>query len=174
MFPSNNLLALVRAYDLFTPDVKSEEEFRMQSVLFLTDLEPYIKPVRCLFEGYDRKCKHLQNRFDALLSVAFDVGLDVLQSTSLPDLVMRDAPKQQVITAINSIPTFSGTMRQDIVLQMQRYGYPSLSRRQAEAELYCGRIYFSIGRSPDPVTGDIAYRPHVLHPFLRFLYCAPT
>lgn len=169
MKPSNNLLALVSAYDPLTPLVASKEEFKERSLLFLARVEPCLKPVGALFEDSLRHRRFQQHQFDALLSIALDAGLDLLFSTPLPELVRNDSRKSLITDAIGNIPTFDGTVHDGLVEQLKYYRMDNIQRRTAEAELYFGCPCFVICRFRNPATGDTHYKTTVMHPFLRFL-----
>ena len=168
MSPSQNAMALIRAFDLNMPPAKDKESFRLQSQLFLDAVAPYTAAVASLLAGSDPRSLTTQNRFDALLSVAYDVGIEVLVDSALPGLLGRCVPKSAVSAAFLSIPAFEDTLRDELQEQMQCYRLPLLPRRHFELELFNGNVYFTIGRTRER-DGSIVYAPSVLHPMYRFL-----
>ena len=167
MKPSNNLFALVRAYDTVTPPAHDKDEMILQSQSFLMMMEPYAKAITPLFENYTKKSPAVQNRFDAVMSIASDIGLDFLFATDLPDAVRRQAGKSDIRAAIHSIPEFCGMMRPELQEQMKLYGIRQSTRRSVEFDLFYGLTLFTFGRTK--IEGEIVYAPYVLHPFFRFM-----
>ena len=170
MKPSNNLLAIVRAYDLMTPPAKTNEEFRLQSQLFLNDIMPYIKAINPLFQNGKRNPQQEQCQFDALLSVAFDIGLDLFFDSPLAAITPTTASKKKLREAFLSTPAFDDRLRPELMCQMKLYKMPPLSRRGIEFRLFIGAPTFTICRRLDPSGSKaIVYAPSVMHPLLQFL-----
>ena len=169
LFPSQTVLALVRAFDLVTPPAATKEEFRCQSQLFIDSVIPYVDTVASLLEGCDMHRQSTQNRFDALLSVAYDVGIDVLMESALPELLSRRPSKSAVTAAFMSLPAYEEVLRDELVGQLALYKLPLLPRRRFEVELFYGNIYFAIGPTLD-TAGNRVYAASVLHPLYRFFY----
>lgn len=178
-FPTKYFQALVMAYDPFTPLAESAEELEWQSMLLAQESEPLLEVVRPAFAS-TRPDAASQCRFDALMSVAMDVGVEMLQSFPLLDLVAQGAPKSQVQRALMAMPECFGTLRPFLADELRSYGLPQHSRRYYEAQLYAGHVTFVVGRRlpPGEPTGtrvvterrDSYFRfgPSVLHPFLQF------
>ncbi len=166
---SQNLFALIRAYDLDTPDVVSRDDFRVQSQHFINLAAPYEGAIGALV-AHSALCNTplAQFCFNALMSIAIDVGLDFLYLTSLPDLVTAGAGKKAISDAIRAIPAFSDRLRPTIADELKLYCQPCQPRRLVEADLFFGNVAYAIGRHKN-AAGQILYGPYALHPFFRFL-----
>ena len=167
MTPSNNLYALVRAYDLATPYASDRQHLRMQAQEFLEELSPLIPEVNDIVSCYDVEKHMMQNSFDALLSVAYDAGIDALYLYGLADVVHRRVGIRAFVEVFSAVPTFHSQLRPELRHKFSEYHIDEPSRRQAEAELFFGRPYFSIGPTLDD-NGVKVFGPTVLHPFYRF------
>ena len=172
MQPSNNLFALVRAYDHITQPAKTIEEFRTQSQCFLDEITHYANSIAPLFANNDKKA-NVQSRYDATLSIVFDIGLDLFFDSGLPECIRNKTSKSTIRAAIESIPSPSCSLRPELEEQLTAYHIPLMSRRAIEVELFFGIPLFTIGRclsNADGKRGEIVYGVSVLHPFLRFLF----
>lgn len=169
MSPTLNFLALVRAFDLQTPPAESKEEMRLQSQAVLDDAAPLIKAVSSLFPKNTKNSVVQQSRFDALLSVAFDVGLDAFFCSPLPDTVRLRLSRNAVREAFLSLPEFDGTLRSELRDQLELYRMPLLSRRAYESELFLSRPCFTFGRTRFKGSDEIVYASSVIHPIVRFM-----
>lgn len=179
LFLSKYFQALVMAYDPFAPLAESLEELQNQSLLLAMDAEPLLAPLRAALAQTQPE-NAAQCRFDALMSVAMDVGAEMLQSYPLLELVAQGAPKGTVQRALMEIPECFGTLRPFLADELRAYGLPQHSRRYYEAQLYGGHVTFVVGRRLPPgeamgtrvVTerGDSFFRfgPSVMHPFLQY------
>lgn len=167
-----NLMALARAYDLATPPANDRAELRQQSRLFLIQTEPLIPIVEAFIPNKMKKQPKAQFVFDALMSVALDIGADSFLSSPLPVLLCDDAPKREVLSALESLPVHHGTLRPELAEQLYRYnlvkkGAPIPSRRHYEARLYSGISHFAVGPVLTP-EGKKAFGTSVIHPFFLF------
>ena len=186
MFPSNNLFALVRAYDLVTVPVREKEAFVGQGREFLCDIKPYADAITPLFARTNGKTKTrerkslIQYRFDAMLSVAYDVGLEIFFDSALPSILQGRHSKRAIRDAFHSVPVCYGVMRPELEEQMRAYRMKVMQRREVEMFLFLGQPIFTIGRCregggkrPDGGKGGargIIYSVSVLHPLFQFLY----
>ena len=169
MKASQNLFALFLAYDLLTPDVDTNDDFRDLSQLFIDKAAPYERSLSRVFDTPAMRGNPMgQFHFDVLLSIAMDVGIDFLYLTKLPDLVTQNAGKTAIHNAIRSIPSFTDILRPDLVDELSYYHLPIKPRRLFEAELYSGKLYFAVGRHKN-LDGTIHFGPYVLNPFYHFL-----
>ncbi len=168
MRPSNYLYALVRAYDNNTQPVGTIEEFRQQSRDFAEQIMPYAQAVGDDLFGHESRgdCT-LQCRYDALVSIAYDMGLDLFYATKLPEMVRQHACNKHIKQAILATPSFNDTLRDDLLQQLSLYRLEALPRRMVEYKLYCGEPLFTIGRTKQ--NGQIVFAPSVLHPVYTFL-----
>ncbi len=167
MKPSLNAMALVRAFDLITPSAEDKDAFRIQSQLFLDMAEYCVDAVASLVSQNDSHPQTVQDRFDALLSLACDVGIETLLESPIPPLLGKEVPKSLVCQAFLAIPAFEDTLRDELKEQLQQYRLPLMPRRRYELELFYGNVFFRIGRTVD-CKGAIVYAPSVLHPMYRF------
>ena len=174
MFPSNNLFALIRAFDITTPPAKSKEEFRTQGEQFLDAVKPYAEALSPYFRDKKIKATILQFQFDALLSVAYDIGTELFFDNRLHEIIGKKYSKNTLFNIFTAIPVFEGTLRHELAEQMHLYKMSPLTRREIEYRLFIGAPVFEIGRCKDPSgSGEIIYAPNVLHPFFQFLYRIP-
>ena len=158
------------AYALTTPPAKSKEEFRAQGQLFLEQTRPFAAAIEPLFRKNDKKSDIVQQRFDALLSVAYDIGLDSFFDSSLPKIATSRHSKHTVREAFAEVPAVDDVIRTDLAEQMRQYKMPSLTRREIEHQLFLGNPVLTIGRCKDPSgSGAIVYAPTVMHPIMQFL-----
>lgn len=170
MSPSNNLFALVSAYDLTRPPAVSKEDLREQGQLFLNELMPYIDAIQPLVKKCSRSSESLQCRFDALLCVSYDAGLDLFFDSRLPSLVNTSCSKGKLLEAFNDIPVMNGILRPELEKQMRLYKMPICPRRENEMRLFIGAPIFTFGRCKDPSCHNrIIYGTSVMHPLLQFL-----
>ena len=169
MFPSTNFLALIRAYDLDSPVAKSRDEMRLYSQLLLDKVHDEIKALSSLFPKSAKSSVVQQNRFDALLSLAYDVGLDAFFASPLPDTVRCRMYKSHIRDAFCSLPEFNGTLRPEHRRQLALYSVPQLSRRQFEAELFFGNVFFTFGRTTSDNDGCFVFSSIVVHPIIQFM-----
>lgn len=172
MLPTMNLMAMVRAYDPATPYAQNRKELRQQIHQFLSQIEPLLPVVESLTVNLGKKHPKKQFKFDALLSIAFDMGIDSFMKSPLPELISVEAPKKDIMAAIESTPKQSSILRPELVEQLYQYrlvkeGFPIPSRRHYEALLFDGVIHFAIGPTQTP-DGTKAFGPLVLHPFFLF------
>lgn len=173
MTPSQNLYTLIMAYDITNKAVFDTDEMRSLMQQINERLMPCMDIVTSVLANYPSDKVQTQNRFDALLSIADDVGIELFVDSPLPRLVERHASKTAIREAIMNIPTLDGTLRTELEMQMKRYGIirkdsPIACRRFFEAELFNGRYYFSITR----VAGhgnQRTFSVSVLHPLITFL-----
>ena len=171
MLPSNNLFALVRAYDLEASPAKEKEVFISQGKQFLCDIEPYAEAIAPLFAGSGRKSSLAQFHYDAMLSVAYDIGLELFFDSRLPALIHGSHSKKAIRDAFLSLPVCYGVLRPELEEQMLSYRIKPMSRRAIEMFLFLGQPYFTIGRCRNPTYSDeIVYSVSLLHPFYQFLY----
>lgn len=169
MKPSQNFIALMWAFNLSFPKSLSNGDLRQMEQSLLESVAYETAFVDTLLHGvkstnpYNKQC-----RFDALLSIACDYGVDALTDTKLPSLIQSASARRDVVDAIMSIPAFGDTIRPELLPQIQQYKLISGSRRHFEAELYCGNVLFCImpQRSSE---GKKVFAPTVLSPFYRFL-----
>lgn len=169
MFPSNNFLALVRAYDPFTPPARSMEELRLQNQRLLDSLGDAVDYVSQLLKSVDLPPSVRQNRYDAVLSIIYDVGIEFFNTYMLPDIVVLLNGKRRVRLAITSLPAFADTLLPGIEAEARRRKMSNLSRRHFEAELFFGNVWFAIGRQKGAEPDSIVYAPYLIHPVLQFL-----
>lgn len=101
-----------------------------------------------------------QFRFDALFSIAFDIGADLFFESPLPQLVISGGSVSLFREAILSIPSFNDDLNPSLADQLSRYKMPSLNRRDAELRLFLGHPIFVINKR---------FHVEVLHPLLQFL-----
>lgn len=170
MIPSNNLFAVAKAYNLTSPPAKSKEEYLIQGKAFLDDVKPYAEAVLPLFNKTRKKTTSAQFQFDALTSVAYDIGLDLFFDSELPSVTENKLSKRELLKIFTGIPCFENILRSEIEEQMRKYRMPILSRREIEFRLFIGSPIFSIGRCIDPSgSGEIVYSVSVMHPLIQFL-----
>ena len=169
MSPSYNFMALVRAYDLRTPLAADIKEMRVQAQTLLDNVAPLAKTISSLFSVNAKGSIVQQNRFDALLSVAYDVGLDTFFCSPLPDTVRCPMTKTAITSAFLSVPEFDSQLRPELRNQLLSYRIPLLPRRGFEAALFLNNIYFSFGRTMSPLEQEMVYAPYVLHPIVSFM-----
>ena len=170
MFASNNLFALISAYNLTMPPAKSLDEFRSQSQEFIFTIKPFVDELSALFRKKGKVSLKEQFQFDAFLSVAFDAGLELFFDSRLPGILNKPCGKRTILEAFTSVPEWEGTLRPALAKQMSLYRMPPLSRREIEMQLYIGAPTFAIGRCKDPSDPkSIVYAPSVMHPIIQFL-----
>ena len=167
MRPSNNLFALIKAYDTNYSPAKDLKEFRTQSQLFLDEIEPYCHTVNRAMGKTSRADCGRQNHFDAMVSIAYDMGLDLFNATKLPALACGMASNAAMRHTRLALPCFNNTLRNELAESMRQYNMEYHSRRELEYKLWCGQPVFTIGRTK---IGDrIVFAPSVLHPVYSFL-----
>ena len=168
MRPSTNAFALVRVFDTMTPDADSKEMFREQSQSFIELTASIVEPITALFDTYANP-ERQGNRFNALVSLVSDCGIEVFMSSRLPLLVSGKATSKNLLReAFAEIPEFNSQIRPDIAEQLRRYRMPLFSRRHYEYELYNGNMFFTIGKTLN-ASKQIVYAPSVLHPIFRWM-----
>ena len=145
------------------------KEMRVQAQILLDDVAPLAKTISSLFSGNSKGSVVQQNRFDALLSVAYDAGLDAFFCSPLPDTVRCPMTKTAITAAFLSVPEFDSQLRPELKQQLLSYRVPLLSRRGFEAALFFNNIYFSFGRTVSPMEQEMIYAPYVLHPIVSFM-----
>ena len=166
-----NLMAIVQAYDPTSPAAQSRDEFRQQALLLFQKAEPLIPLVQPLI-GKQTRQYDPQSAFDALLSIALDMGSDSFLMSEVPSLIRDKASKKRLTDAICSLPVTDNSLRPELTEQLYRYriikpGEAIPSRRHFEARLYFGIPYFTI----TPVRRNArvqSFTPQVLHPFFLF------
>ena len=161
-------MAIVLAFNQNMEPAQSLEQFRCQSQELLMNVELCMDVVLPLVKDSSLKT-NLQCRYDSLLSLAFDVGVDCFLSSQIPSLLSRSASKSEIKNAFLSLPAFEADLRPDLVVQLRQYRMPLLSRRAFEYELFCGVVSFAIDTSG---RGRYGFEPYVLDPFFRFLMSA--
>ncbi len=168
MTPSLNFMAIVLAFRNNCEHVESLEQFRCLSQELLLDVKPCVDVVLPLVKTSSSKA-NVQCRFDSLLSLAFDVGVDAFLSSVIPSLLLHSVSKAEMKKAFITIPAFEPDLRPNLVMQLKSYRMPLLSRRAYEYELFCGTASFAIDASG---RGRYGFEPYVLDPFFRFLMSA--
>lgn len=169
MKPSNNLYAIVRAFDLATPYAADRQQLKMQAQEFLEEISPLIPAVKDIVLGYHVDEPMMQDCFDALLSVAYDAGIDALYVYGLSDVMHRCIGISAFVEVFSAVPSFQSQLRPELRRKFSKYHIEEPSRRQAEAELIFGSPYFGIGPSLDD-RGVKVFGPTVLHPFYKSFY----
>ena len=168
MIPSMNFAALVMAYKSTTPPANSVEEYRQQIRQLFDEAAPLLQAVDVWVCSCRRQLDKPQYAFDALLSIALDIGIDGIADSPLPGLLRTTTSKRSLANAILALPVRLGSLRPELETQLRHYGIvkkggPVPSRRHFESRLFDGISFFSIGRTLAP-DGNIVYAPMVLHP----------
>ena len=178
MKPSLYFMAIVFAYDEQTPPANDKKEFMQQSQMLLDGVEPLLAPVQELVlshGGMRNRGKQnndmMQFRFDALLSIAYDIGIDALEASPMASLNDARPARKKLRDAFLALPSLSFTLREDLPAQLKTYKLPLLPRQMYAYHLYCGTPFFMIGRTPTdkPEGSHIVYAPYVLHPIIQFM-----
>ena len=166
---STRLYALVRAYDLFTADAVSQSEYRQQ----IRDFGEFVKPYEMALNPLFKDCHGLprplvQCRYEAAVSIAMDIGLDLFFLTGLPSVLSQGAGYNAISKELGEVPLFNGTLRSSLKAELKAFGIGERPRRCIELDLCRGISLFAVGRKLNS-DGEVVYGPFVMHPLWRFM-----
>lgn len=167
---TQNIFALVWAFNPSIPPAESKKQLRQMERSFLESVSPLMDIVSEIFKGVKTTNPfNLQCRREAMLSILYDCGIDVFLQSGVTGLILSGASRREIAHAICDIPAMGNTIRPSLLPQLEKYSIMPLDRRHFEAELYNGNIFFTISLQLDE-EGRRVYAPAVISPFYRFLY----
>ncbi len=130
-----NFAALVMAYKSTTPPANSVEEYRQQIRQLFDEAAPLLQAVDVWVCSCRRQLDKPQYAFDALLSIALDIGIDGIADSPLPGLLRTTTSKRSLANAILALPVRLGSLRPELETQLRHYGIVKKRRSRPLASL---------------------------------------